>query len=135
MNTKVFILLGLAAIAAADSFESFEYRPPSRSSHSSSPTSQVRPSTTSTGPSAMIPQATSSDTKRPVTATTHRDPTTCSSPTAAFRLLSTSWTATPATWLRSTTRARLPSNLVHPNLVNTDTCTTPTSPSKPIERS
>ncbi|XP_037802456.1 pro-resilin-like isoform X3 [Penaeus monodon] len=28
MNTKVFILLGLAAIAAADSFESFEYRPP-----------------------------------------------------------------------------------------------------------
>ncbi|XP_047479291.1 pro-resilin-like [Penaeus chinensis] len=34
MNTKVFILLGLAAIAAADSFESFEYRPPSRSSES-----------------------------------------------------------------------------------------------------
>ncbi|XP_063601392.1 pro-resilin-like [Penaeus indicus] len=34
MNTKVFILLGLAAIAAADSFESYEYRPPSRSSES-----------------------------------------------------------------------------------------------------
>ncbi|XP_063601423.1 cuticle protein 7-like [Penaeus indicus] len=28
MNAKVLILLGLAAIAAADSFESFEYRPP-----------------------------------------------------------------------------------------------------------
>ncbi|XP_037802388.1 pro-resilin-like [Penaeus monodon] len=32
MNTKVFILLGLAAIAAADSFESYEYRPPQRHS-------------------------------------------------------------------------------------------------------
>ncbi|XP_037802381.1 pro-resilin-like [Penaeus monodon] len=32
MNTKVFILLGLAAIAAADSFESYEYRPPQRRS-------------------------------------------------------------------------------------------------------
>ncbi|XP_042885418.1 pro-resilin-like isoform X2 [Penaeus japonicus] len=30
MNAKVFILLGLAAIAAADSFESYEYRPPQR---------------------------------------------------------------------------------------------------------
>ncbi|XP_042885435.1 pro-resilin-like [Penaeus japonicus] len=30
MNTKVFILLGLAAVAAADSFESYEYRPPQR---------------------------------------------------------------------------------------------------------
>ncbi|XP_027216898.2 pro-resilin-like [Penaeus vannamei] len=31
MNAKVLILLGLAAIAAADSFESFEYRPPQHS--------------------------------------------------------------------------------------------------------
>ncbi|XP_042883282.1 pro-resilin-like [Penaeus japonicus] len=30
MNTKVFILLGLAAVAVADSFESYEYRPPQR---------------------------------------------------------------------------------------------------------
>ncbi|XP_042890794.1 T-cell immunoglobulin and mucin domain-containing protein 2-like [Penaeus japonicus] len=71
------------------------------------PTNLAKPSTTSTGPSAMTPQATSSDTRRPVTATTPRDPTTCSSPTAACRPSSTSWTATPATWLRSATRARL----------------------------
>nr|XP_027216896.1 pro-resilin-like [Penaeus vannamei] len=32
MNAKVLILLGLAAIAAADSFESYEYRPPQRRS-------------------------------------------------------------------------------------------------------
>ncbi|XP_047479276.1 pro-resilin-like [Penaeus chinensis] len=31
MNAKVLILLGLAAIVAADSFESFEYRPPRHS--------------------------------------------------------------------------------------------------------
>ncbi|XP_047479290.1 pro-resilin-like [Penaeus chinensis] len=35
MNTKVLILLGLAAFAAADSFESYEYRPPHRSSEES----------------------------------------------------------------------------------------------------
>ncbi|XP_042885438.1 uncharacterized protein LOC122261723 [Penaeus japonicus] len=49
------------------------------------PSSHRRPNTASTGPSAMTPQATSSDTRRPVTATTPRDPTTCSSPTAAYR--------------------------------------------------
>ncbi|XP_027216896.2 pro-resilin-like [Penaeus vannamei] len=32
MNAKVLIFLGLAAIAAADSFESYEYRPPQRRS-------------------------------------------------------------------------------------------------------
>ncbi|XP_037802466.1 pro-resilin-like isoform X1 [Penaeus monodon] len=32
MNAKVLILLGLAALAAADSFESYEYRPPQRRS-------------------------------------------------------------------------------------------------------
>ncbi|XP_063601433.1 pro-resilin-like [Penaeus indicus] len=32
MNAKVLILLGLAAFAAADSFESYEYRPPQRRS-------------------------------------------------------------------------------------------------------
>ncbi|XP_042858667.1 pro-resilin-like isoform X2 [Penaeus japonicus] len=35
MNTKVLILLSLAAFAAADSFESYEYRPPHRSSEES----------------------------------------------------------------------------------------------------
>ncbi|XP_042857779.1 proteoglycan 4-like [Penaeus japonicus] len=101
------------------------------------PTNPERPSTTSTGPSATTLQATSSDTRRPVTATTPRDPTTCSSPTAACRPSSTSWTATPATWPRSTTRARLPLNLVPSNLLPSSlgstghaTCMTPTSPSK-----
>ncbi|XP_063601413.1 pro-resilin-like [Penaeus indicus] len=43
MNTKVFILLGLAAIAAADSFESYEYRPPqSRSSEESYESGEAR---------------------------------------------------------------------------------------------
>ncbi|XP_047479295.1 pro-resilin-like [Penaeus chinensis] len=32
MNAKVLIFLGLAAFAAADSFESYEYRPPQRRS-------------------------------------------------------------------------------------------------------
>ncbi|XP_037801865.1 pro-resilin-like [Penaeus monodon] len=35
MSTKVFILLGLAAFAAAGSFESYEYRPPRHSSEES----------------------------------------------------------------------------------------------------
>ncbi|XP_047478986.1 endochitinase A-like [Penaeus chinensis] len=110
-----------------------------------SPTSPPKPNTTSTGPSAMTPQATSSDTRRLVTTTTLRDPTTCSSPTAACRLSSTSWTATLATWPKSATRARpvIPTPMSHLSLsplsqlslANTDlpglsTSTTPTSPSK-----
>ncbi|XP_063600986.1 uncharacterized protein LOC134777094 [Penaeus indicus] len=66
----------------------------------------MTPSITSTGPSTTTTPATTSATRRPVTATALRGPTTCSSPTAASRPSSTSWTATPATWLRSTTRAR-----------------------------
>ncbi|XP_047479315.1 uncharacterized protein LOC125032264 [Penaeus chinensis] len=103
----------------------------------------------------MTPQATSSDTRRPVTATTLRDPTTCSFPTAACRPSSSSWTATLDTWPKSATRARpaIPtpmsplslsplslsplslSPLSQLSLANTDlpglsTSTTPTSPSK-----
>ena len=110
----------------------------------SSRTSPARPSTPSTGPSVMTPPATSSATRRPVTATTPRDRTTCSFPTVVCRPSSTSWTVTPATWPRSTTRARLSStplslalsqlSLVPPSPRSTDqgTSMTPTSPSNAL---
>ena len=96
----------------------------------SSRTSPVRPSTRSTGPSVMTPRATSSATRRPVTATTPRDRTTCSFPTVVCRPSSTSWTVTPATWPRSTTRARLVTtqlSLVPSSPASTDMALTPTS--------
>ncbi|XP_037802467.1 pro-resilin-like isoform X2 [Penaeus monodon] len=42
MNIKVLIFLGLAAFAAADSFESYEYRPPHRSSEESYESSEAK---------------------------------------------------------------------------------------------
>ncbi|XP_042885436.1 uncharacterized protein LOC122261721 [Penaeus japonicus] len=100
------------------------------------PTNPERPNTTSTGLSGTRIPATTSDTRKPVTAKTLRDPTTCTFPTAACRPSSTSWTATLATWPRSTTRARLvsptPTSLLPSSLGNTghDTSMTPTSQSK-----
>ncbi|XP_063601446.1 pro-resilin-like [Penaeus indicus] len=42
MNTKILVFLGLAAFAAADSFESYEYRPPHRSSEESYESSEAK---------------------------------------------------------------------------------------------
>ncbi|XP_047479318.1 integumentary mucin C.1-like [Penaeus chinensis] len=99
------------------------------------PTNPEKPSTTSNGLSITMTPATTTDTRKPVTVKTLRDPTTCTSPTAACRPSSTSWTATPATWLRSTTMAKLdsptPTSLLPSSPVNTgrDTSMTPMSPS------
>ncbi|XP_047479299.1 pro-resilin-like [Penaeus chinensis] len=42
MNIKILIFLGLAAFTAADSFESYEYRPPHRSSEESYESSEAK---------------------------------------------------------------------------------------------
>ncbi|XP_042857110.1 cuticle protein-like [Penaeus japonicus] len=56
--------------------------------------------------------STTTATKSPATATTYRDPTTCSFPTVAYRL-PTTWTVTLATWPRSSRRAKLTTNLTN----------------------
>nr|XP_027225877.1 endochitinase A-like [Penaeus vannamei] len=94
MAFKVFALAALVVVAIArpDSPPTYGYSAPT-------PSYAHPPSTTSTTPSTTQHLATTSDTRKPVMATTHRDPTTSFFPTVVCRRSPTPSTATPVTWL------------------------------------